>query len=106
MKKSKLPIILPLGDRILLDLPPRAEQNAEKIIGGIVIPQGITSGATINSIDTSHAMARVIAVGETCKVVKAGQRVVVRKPNCFIVKLDGGPEHVMIREADVVALCG
>jgi co-chaperonin GroES (HSP10) len=94
--------IQPLHDRILVSAPPKRDDSKEKTIGGIIIPP-IASNATRADLDPPHMTVSVLAVGGDCKVVKAGQKIVVRKPDCFVVKLDE-VEHVMIREANVVAV--
>jgi co-chaperonin GroES (HSP10) len=91
-----------LHDRVLLDAPPKAEENAEKMVDGIIIP-AMASGASQNSLVSPHAIMRVLAAGSDCKLVQRGQRVVVRKPDCFVVKL-GDVENVFIREQHIIAI--
>lgn len=100
---SKKLTLQPLHDRVLITAPP-PEAKKEKVIGGIYIPD-VTSNATRAEIDPPHMIVEVIAVGEACKLVKAGNTILVRKPNCFVVEITGHEgKHTMIREADVVAI--
>jgi co-chaperonin GroES (HSP10) len=93
---------LPLHDRVLLDTPSTAaEEKKEKIIGGIVIPANL-SNPSMAQIDNPHIKCSVIAVGPDCKNVQRGDRVVVRKIDCFVCQLDE-VEYVMIRESAIVA---
>lgn len=97
--------LIPLNDRILIAAPPR-KKDEEIIKDGIIIPK-VASNATRADLDPTHMIVDVIDVGHKCEVVKKGQRVVVRKPSCFVVKMDSEEtEHVMVREADVVAIVG
>lgn len=94
--------ILPLADRVLISNPEiPSESKKEKIVGGIVIPDS-AQASTVAGVSNPHSVVKVLAIGEKCTVVKPGQRIVVRRPNCFPVKV-GGVEHIFIREADIVA---
>lgn len=95
----------PLHDRVLIAAPP-PKKDKETVKGGIIIPDA-ASNATRAGIEPPHMIVKVIDAGEACKLVKKGDRILVRKPNCFVVKIDGEEtDHVMIREADVVAIVG
>jgi co-chaperonin GroES (HSP10) len=94
--------IQPLGDRVLVAAPPKEKANEEKIIGGIVIPK-IASKATQADLSPIHFTTEVIAVGDKCERIKPGNRVVIRKPDCFVVNIDD-VEHIMVREQHIVAL--
>ena len=92
--------VRPLRDRILVK---RLEEDGEKKVGGIIIP---------DSAKEKPQQAEVVAVG-SCRVledgktapltVKAGDRVLVGKWSGSEVKLDG-QEYLILKEDEVLGI--
>lgn len=99
MPKPKKQPLQPLGDRILVQAPPREKPSDDKMVHGIIIPAA--SQASI--ADTRHIVVKALAVGETCKVVKPGNYIVVQLRELFVVPLNGA-DHTMIFEGRVVGI--
>ncbi len=97
--------ILPLHDRVLVRTPrTSAEEKGERVSGLIIIPE-VASQATKNAIDPIHIVCVVLACGPDAKSVKPGQRVVVRKPDLFVMSPDiVGDEQTLIFDKHIMAV--
>lgn len=99
----KKPIkVQPLGNRVIIFAPDAKKENKETRVGAIIIPE-VASNASRASLVNPYLTAKVLAVGEACKVAWPGQRVVVAKSDCWVVTVDG-VEHAFIREEAIVAM--
>ena len=101
----KQPTIQPLHDRVLVSVPPSSdEKRKETVVNGIIIPES-ASDQTHRQLNPPHIIAKVIAVGPECKAVKKGDRVVVRKPDLFVMPESViGTEQTLIFEKHIMAI--
>lgn len=105
MKKSTVLKIIPLHDRVLVRTPKTSvEEKKEHTIGGIIIPD-VASDMTKRAVESPHCICEVLAVGPDCNAVKVGQRVVVRKPDLFVMNPEIiGVEQTLIFEKHIMAV--
>lgn len=99
--------IKPLADRIIVN-DPKADANtdaANQMLGGIIIPAIARDGMAeqLRGGDTKHFVVTALAVGEGCKLVKQGQKLVISDIGLFRVKV-GELTFCGVGEANVVAV--
>ncbi len=100
------PTIIPLGERIIIDAPPQEKPSNEMDVQeGIIVPDGVSLGRISKFFEAvgKHHTTKALAVGEGCKLVKAGDRIVVTVGSIFYVN-SGGIRFCASTEAGVVAV--
>ena len=96
---SKLKV-RPLRDRILVK---RLEEDGEKKVGGIIIPDSAKEKPQQAEV-VAVGSGRVLEDGKTAPLtVKAGDRVLVGKWSGSEVKLDG-QEYLILKEDEVLGI--
>lgn len=106
--------IRPLADRIIVN-DPEADNITEKsshgetVLDGVVIPdsaaEALRQMAQKATGNTRHYVLNALAVGEGCKLVKQGDRIVVTEMGLFRVKV-GDVSFCGVGEGNVVAVVG
>ena len=80
----------PLADRLVA----MREEAATKTATGLYLPADTKEKSQI---------AKVVAVGQGVKEIKAGERIVVREYSTSDIKVDG-VEYLIVKEEDVLAI--
>jgi chaperonin GroES len=92
--------VRPLRDRILVK---RLEEDGEKKVGGIIIPDSAKEKPQQAEV-VAVGSGRVLEDGKTAPLtVKAGDRVLVGKWSGSEVKLDG-QEYLILKEDEVLGI--
>jgi chaperonin GroES len=92
--------VRPLRDRILVK---RLEEDGEKKVGGIIIPDSAKEKPQQAEV-VAVGSGRVLEDGKTAPLtVKAGDRVLVGKWSGSEVKLDG-EEYLILKEDEVLGI--
>lgn len=90
------PTLKPLHDRILLQAPPKPD------MGGLVLPENFQM-PKLKDGKLRHLKLKVLAVGDGCKLVKAGDEIVVNENATYEVNVDD-TTHLMVDEKLVLAV--
>lgn len=99
-KSSKKLAITPLCDRVVITPRPEAPKG-DRHVGGIIIPESGEKKLDPNPF----YVGEVLAIGDECKRVKVGDRIIVDGPHSFRVWVDEDAiECRMIREQNIVAV--
>lgn len=104
-KSSALEInVRPLADRVLIEKlppPPIPEmESAEKVIGGIVVKQPVRPKVVEGD---GYCVVRVLDTGPDCKMVTAGDRIMLARHHAFYAKEEDA-EGTFIKESDIIAI--
>ena len=103
--------VTPLADRVLIqdipDLPPPPAEE-DRVIGGIFVPGSSESARLLTASEDDHkgdgyVISRVLAVGDNCKSVKAGQDVLLARHHAFYSRV-GDVRSTFVKETDVIAI--
>jgi len=98
--KKKVPNILPLGDRVLLEIPTREEKTK----GGIIIPETVEREKPEQGRVIAVGKGRVTDSGEVIPVtVRVGDNVVFSKYGHDEITVDG-TTYYMLREENILAV--
>lgn len=99
-QSTKKLAVTPLCDRVLITPRPEAPKG-DRSVGGIIVPESGEKKLDPNPF----YIGEVLAIGDECKRVKVGDRIVVDGPHSFRVWVEGdGVECRMIREQHIVAV--
>lgn len=97
---AQKPKITPLGDRVLVEIPPREEMTKS----GIIIPDTVKGEKPEEGVVIAVGSGRQLENGERAPMsVKVGDRVVFSKYGLDEISVDG-KEYYMLREENILAI--
>lgn len=97
---TKKPTIYPLGDRVLVEIPPREEKTKS----GIILPESASKERPEEGKVIAVGEGRVNEQGETIPVsVKVGDRIVFAKYGYDEIEVEG-VSYYILREENILAV--
>lgn len=101
--------VKPTGDHIVIEPPSaNAKPTGERMVGNLHIPDSVGRLDSISKWDEvvgRHFITKALAVGPDCKVVKAGDMILVAIPSVFYVNT-GALRMCGCTERSVVGVVG